>query len=150
MPASKNSSTNFSAESGVSVAGLIIIAFPPAIAGPALWQTRCKGKLNGLIPATIPHGTRTVNPSLFFTPGAPSSGIVSPVIRFASSAERAMISDARVDSPVASAKIFPSSRVITSASSSARSTIKSATFRKISYRSYPVKPAIIFAPRSAV
>ena len=77
-PASTNSSISLRADSGVSVAGLMMQALPAAIAGPTLWHTRCSGKLNGLMPTTTPHGTRRVKPSLPLTPGAPSSGITSP------------------------------------------------------------------------
>ena len=84
------------------------------------------------MPTTMPQGTRTVKPSLPFTPGAPSSGITSPPSRFASSAESTMISRARVASMLASARILPSSRVMVRARSSARSRIRSATLCRIS------------------
>ena len=35
---------------------------PAASAGPTLWHTRFSGKLNGLMAATTPHGTRRVKP----------------------------------------------------------------------------------------
>ena len=131
-PASTNNSISLRADSGVSVAGLMMQALPAAIAGPTLWHTRCSGKLNGLMPTTTPHGTRRVKPSLPFTPGAPSSGITSPERRFASSADSTMISRARVASICASARILPSSWVMVRARSSARSRIRSATFISIS------------------
>ena len=34
------------ADNGVSEAGLIMTALPPAKAGPTLWQTKFNGKLN--------------------------------------------------------------------------------------------------------
>ena len=87
-PASSSNSTRRSAISGVSLAGLTTTAFPPARAGPTLWQTRCSGKLNGVTAATTPQGTRMVKPNLPLTPGPPSSGMTSPSSRFASSADR--------------------------------------------------------------
>ena len=119
-PASSMILVSLSALSGVSVAGFTMTLLPAARAGPTLWQTRWRGKLNGLIARTTPHGTRTVNPNFLVTPGAPSSGTTSLPSRFASSAERAMISVARVTSNLASPMIFPSSRVIVRARSSAR------------------------------
>ena len=62
----------------MSLAGLRITALPAASAGPTLWHTRLSGKLNGVIAATTPHGTRSVKPSLPAPPGAPSSGSTSP------------------------------------------------------------------------
>ena len=61
-PASKRISVSFSAERGVSVAGLMMTELPAARAGPTLCATRFSGKLNGLIAATTPTGTRIVNP----------------------------------------------------------------------------------------
>ena len=61
-----------------------------------------------------------MNPNFLVTPGAPSSGTTSLPSRFASSAEREMISVARDTSNLASPMIFPSSRVIVRARSSAR------------------------------
>ena len=100
-PASSRISTSVSAESGVSLAGLRITALPAASAGPTLWQTRLSGKLNGVIAATTPHGTRSVKPSLPAPPGAPSSGSTSPPSRLASSAESSIVSAARLTSKVA-------------------------------------------------
>src|SRR3989454_2150944 len=77
-PASSRISVSRSADSGVSVAGLSTTAFPPARAGPTLWQTRLSGKLNGLIATTTPHGTRIVTPNLPRPCAAPSRATVSP------------------------------------------------------------------------
>ena len=77
-PASSSISVSFRAERGVSEAGLMITALPPAMAGPTLWQTRFSGKLNGEIAATTPTGTRSVKPSWPVQVGAPSRGMVSP------------------------------------------------------------------------
>ena len=124
-PASTSSSMTLRPDSGVSVAGLRTMALPAAKAGPTLWQTRCSGKLNGLMPTTTPQGTRRVKPTLSRTPGAPSSGSTSPPRRLASSADRAMISVARSTSMFASPTGLPSSRVMIFDSSAARSTISS-------------------------
>ena len=133
-PASIRTSTSFNAESGVSVAGLMSTALPPAMAGPTLCATRFKGKLKGVIAATIPTGTRRVNPSLPTPPGAASSGNTSPVMRRASSAERSMVSAARATSSLPSARILPSSVEIIVPRSSTRSRISAAAWRRISHR----------------
>jgi hypothetical protein len=62
-PASNNISVSFNPESGVSPAGFRTTAFPAAMAGPTLWQTRFNGKLNGLMAATIPTGILIVKPN---------------------------------------------------------------------------------------
>jgi len=108
-PASSRISVSFSADSGVSVAGLAMTALPPAIAGPTLWHTRFSGKLKGLIATTTPQGTRIATPNLPLPPGAPSSGTVSPCSRLASSAEPMIVSIARLASNRPSAMILPSS-----------------------------------------
>ena len=43
---------------------------PAASAGPTLWHTRCSGKLKGLMAATTPQGTLSVNPNRPTPPGA--------------------------------------------------------------------------------
>src|SRR5699024_7927669 len=55
-PAYTKASAKRSALTGVSVAGLTIIALPDAIAGPILCATRLSGSLNGVIAAIIPIG----------------------------------------------------------------------------------------------
>ena len=50
---------SFSADSGVTVAGLRITVLPPAMAGPSLWATRLRGSLNGVMASTTPIGTRS-------------------------------------------------------------------------------------------
>src|SRR5579871_2550645 len=149
-PHSSRSAVSFSALSGVSVAGFRMTLLPAASAGPTLCATRCRGKLNGLMPTTTPHGTRNVNHICVLTPGAPSSGMTSPYRRFASSAERARISAARVTSNRASPMILPSSSVIVRAKSSARARSRSEALRRIWNRSYPVRRRIAAAPRTAV
>src|SRR5205807_2178881 len=76
-PASSMILVSLSALSGVSVAGFTMTLLPAARAGPTLWQTRWRGKLNGLIARTTPHGTRTVNPNFLVTPGARSMACAS-------------------------------------------------------------------------
>src|SRR6266446_5956651 len=117
-PASSRISVSRSADSGVSVAGLSTTAFPPARAGPTLWQTRLSGKLNGLIATTTPHGTRIVTPNLPRPCAAPSRATVSPCTRLASSADSIIVSTARRASARPSARIFPSSFEISVPSSS--------------------------------
>ena len=149
-PASNSTSTSFSAESGVSVAGLISTEFPAASAGPTLCITRFSGKLNGLIAATIPQGTRIVNPNCPDQLGAPSRGTVSPWILFASSAEPVKVCTALSTSTRPSAITLPSSSVIIRACSSRRSSSRSAAFFRIRYRSCAGIFAITLAPRAAL
>ncbi|CRH69542.1 Uncharacterised protein [Chlamydia trachomatis] len=77
-PASLKISARTSALNGVCSAGFNTIEFPAAIAGPTLWATRLKGKLNGVIAVTTPIGVRTVKPKRFTPPTAASIGICSP------------------------------------------------------------------------
>ncbi len=134
-PASSRISVSFRADSGVSVAGLITTALPAARAGPTLWQTRFRGKLNGLIATTTPHGTRRVTPNRLPPLGSPSSGTVSPWIRLASSADPMIVSTARRASPRPSAMILPSSVEMSRPSSSFRASMSSAAFFRIFQRS---------------
>ena len=62
MPASTRIATSAFAESGVADAGLSTTGQPAAIAGASLWATRFSGKLNGLMAATTPIGTRSASP----------------------------------------------------------------------------------------
>src|SRR5438034_10919133 len=121
----------------------------PAIAGPTLWQTRLRGKLNGLIATTTPHGTRSVTPSLPRPWAAASRATVSPWTRLASSADSIIVSTARWASARPSARIFPSSFEISVPSSSTRAAIFSAAAWRIFQRSKAVSLAIALAPRSA-
>ena len=82
-PDSSRISTSFSADRGVSPAGLSTTELPAARAGPTLWQTRFKGKLKGAMAATTPTGTRMVKPNWLTLPGAASRGTVSPCSRLA-------------------------------------------------------------------
>ena len=133
-PASTRISVSLRADSGVSDAGLMMTALPAASAGPTLWATRLRGKLNGLIAATTPHGTRRVNPSWPVQVGAPSSGTTSPDRRFASSAEPVMVWMARSASPRPSPMILPSSMVMVRPRSSTRSLMRPTARVRISYR----------------
>ncbi len=81
-------------------------------------------------------------------PGAPSTGIISPHTRLASSAETTIVSRARDTSIRPSARILPASLLIVRARSSLRSVIRSAALRRISYRWCPVRRRMTFAPAS--
>ena len=98
----------------------MMIALPAARPGPTLWQTRFRGKLKGVIAATTPHGTRRVKPNLPAPFDAALRSRVSPVRRFASSADRVIVSIDRAASPRPSAITLPSSVVIVRPSSSRR------------------------------
>ena len=147
-PASSNSSTSFSAESGVSLAGLRSTALPPAMAGPILCATRLSGKLKGVIAATMPHGTRRVNPSLPTPPGVASNGTVSPCKSRAASADKSRVSIARPASMRPSANTLPSSRLIRRARSSCSSAMSWAVRRRISTRRWVGNARITAAPCS--
>ena len=108
-PASSRISTSASDDSGVSLAGLSTTELPAASAGPTLWHGRFSGKLNGVMQATTPQGTRSVKPNFLAPWLAASSGSTSPVIRLASSAESSIVSAARDASTSDSPRIFPSS-----------------------------------------
>ena len=133
-PASRRISVSFSAESGVSVAGLMITELPAARAGPTLCATRLSGKLNGLIAATTPTGTRMVKPYWPVQFVAPSKGIVSPYRRLASSPESSIVCFALSASASPSPMILPSSIEIVRPNSSWRSVKMSAARRRISKR----------------
>ena len=81
-PARSPNSHSANAEKGVSGAGLMIIGQPAASAGPAFRVIIAAGKFQGVIAA--------VTPTPSFTTSSRRSGIwvgmVSPYIRFASSA----------------------------------------------------------------
>ncbi len=71
-PASAASSAKRSAVSGVSSAGLRTTVLPAASAGPSFHEAIVSGKFQGVISATTPTGSRTVNAC------PPATGIVSP------------------------------------------------------------------------
>ena len=119
------------ADRGVSMAGLMMTELPAARAGPTLWHTKFRGKLNGAIAATTPQGTRTVKPKGWVTPGAASRGTVSPWMRLDSSDDRVMVWTALDTSVVASARVLPSSMEMVLARSRCRSASMSAALRRM-------------------
>ncbi len=149
-PASSSISVSLSADSGVSLAGFMTTALPPAIAGPTLCATRLSGKLKGEMATTMPTGTRTVKPNFISLPGAASSGIVSPKSRFASSADQVMVWTHRSTSSRPSLMTLPSSLVIVSPRSCLRSFNRTTARIRISYRSNALSARMAFAPRSAL
>ena len=86
MPARSPSSASASAVSGVSEAGLHTTVQPTASAGPTLRVIMAAGKFHGVIAATTPTGC------LMHTTRASdlNVGIVSPLMRLASSAKNSM------------------------------------------------------------
>ena len=87
-PASSSSSNSRVALSGVSVRRLrSTTVLPDASAGATLCATMLSGELNDVMPQTTPRGTRIVNAIRCAWPGAASIGTISPVSRFASSAD---------------------------------------------------------------
>ena len=60
-PASFESAVSFKRPRGLSIEGLTITALPIMRAGPTFKPKRSKGKLNGIIAASTPRGSRTVN-----------------------------------------------------------------------------------------
>jgi hypothetical protein len=148
-PASSRISTSLRADNGVSLAGLMQTAFPAARAGPTLWATRFRGKLKGVMAATMPQGTRSVNPSLPLPPGAASRGMTSLPMRRASSADTSMVSRARLASKVPSARVLPSSWLIVRPSSGSHACMSAAARRKIAERSYADMSRISRAPSTS-
>ena len=112
VPASSRISTSFNADSGVSLAGLMITALPAAIAGPTLWQTRLSGKLNGVMAATMPQGTRSVKPESVRPPGGRVERHAFPPTRGGPLPRRLRSSPRRGWLRTPSARIFPSSRLM--------------------------------------
>ncbi|CFM82567.1 Uncharacterised protein [Bordetella pertussis] len=98
MPASSSTRASSALVSGVKADGLSTTALPAAKAGATLCSTVFKGALNGVIAATTPTGTRTVNPSLCSAPGLAWNGTMLPVRRSASSADSSSVTLARVNS----------------------------------------------------
>ena len=86
------------AVSGVDDAGLSTTGHPAAMAGATLWATRLSGKLNGVMAATTPMGSRRVNPSLWPPALLASSGTISPVAVRATAAANRNVSMARATS----------------------------------------------------
>ena len=111
-PASTRNWHRRAAVTGVEVAGFSTTLFPAANAGPTLCATVLSGELNGVMAQTTPTGTRIVKPMRLVTPGAPSSGTISPRIRLASSAESVNVSVARLTSLAASEIVKPLSETM--------------------------------------
>ena len=106
-PASSRVCASATEHSGVCSAGLSTTALPAARAGPTLCTTVFSGALNGVIAATTPTGTRMVNASRPSLPVVAATGISSPAIRTASSADSRRVATARVISVAASAGVKP-------------------------------------------
>ena len=145
-PHSSRILTNSIATRGVSLAGFRMVAFPPAIAGPILWQTRFNGKLKGEMATTTPQGTRSVNPSLPCTPSPASRGNTSPSNRLASSPLSSRVCADRSISDLASASVFPSSALSVVARDSLSLRSRSAALRRMRKRSYADNAAIESLP----
>src|SRR5690606_2562845 len=77
-PASVSNPASRNAVSGVCGAGLSTTGQPAAIAGASLWATVLSGKLNGVIAATTPTGSRIARPSRPTPAGVDSVGTTSP------------------------------------------------------------------------
>ena len=135
-PASVMISATFSMIRGSADGGFKTMLQPAAIAGATLCAARFSGKLKGLMPRTGPTGKRRVMPRRPLLDGARSSGIVSPIIRSASSAARRKVSAPRSISARASRIGFPASAERSAASSSLRALIPAAVLRKMSARSH--------------
>ncbi len=134
-PASSMISATVSMTSGSLDGGLRTIGLPEAIAGATLWAARLSGKLNGLIAAIGPIGNRRVIPIRPFEAGIRSSGIVSPVIRSASSAPSRNVRVARSTSTSASRIGLPASAAISAPSVARRAATPAEMSRRILPRS---------------
>ena len=116
-PASSRTLTKFTAESGVSVAGLNTTVFPQISAGAIFHEGMAIGKFQGVIMAATPSGWRTDIANL----SRSSEGTVCPYSRRPSPAMKAVMSMASWTSPRVSSRTFPISRVMSRASDSFRS-----------------------------
>ena len=112
---------SMSIDSGVSLAGLTTIVQPAAIAGPILRVPIASGKFHGVISTQGPTGCLNVSSR----PPPASWRVKRPSMRTASSAYQRRKLAPYVISALDSASGLPISSVISSASSSARSTIVS-------------------------
>ena len=113
-PASWSRFANFSASSGVSLAGLRITALPASSAGNVFHAGIAMGKFQGVIIPTMPMGWRMVILNLLCI----AEGIVSPSARRPSPAINLATSIAVCTSPRVSLSTLPISRVISAANSS--------------------------------
>ena len=89
-------------------------ALPAATASGNIHSGIIAGKLNGVIPATTPSGTRTE----WLSTLRPTPATVSPIIRLGMPAAKSTTSMPRRTSPRASARTLPFSRLTSRASSS--------------------------------
>ena len=120
-PASHRMAASARPDSGVRPAGFSTTGAPAATAGPSLCATRLRGKLNGVMAAITPWGSRTVNPKRPAPASLASMGTTSPVIVRATAAENASVSTHRATSPRACVMGLPASAAMMCASTSARS-----------------------------
>ena len=104
-PASSASATSAAAVSGVSSAGFATTVQPAASAGASLRAIMASGKFQGVIAATTPTGSFTASSFLPRT----GSGITSPCVRVASSANHSTYEAPYSTSPRASARGLPCS-----------------------------------------
>ena len=106
------------AEIGVVEAGLWTTLLPPASAGPILCIARFSGKLNGVMAAITPSGSRTVMAQWPLPAGDASIGTTSPCNRCASSEENSSVMAERSTSMRASLIGLPVSELTAIAISS--------------------------------
>ena len=142
-PARWKARTSSIAVSGALSAGLSTTPHPAATAGPILCAASVSGKLNGVIAATTPTGTRIVKPRCPAPAGCASSGIPRPANDRASTAEKISVCTQRSASPSACFIGLPFSAEIIAANSSRRACTSMATRSRISARSAAVSPACI-------
>ena len=133
-PASTRMRPSFSADTGVCVAGRTMMGSPDANAGATLCETRFSGKLNGVMPATGPSGTRRTYASRPSSPGSQSSATISPTMRLVSSAAILNVNAARSTSMRAVLIGLPASSAIVCAKSSRRAAMPALTASRISAR----------------
>src|SRR5699024_3555912 len=106
-PAFSHNSISLTAVSGLSPDGFIMTVQPAASAGPIFRVNIAAGKFHGVIAATTPTGFLQTCSRL---PGT-WVGMVSPYIRFPSSANHSMKEAAYATSPLDSLIVFPISSV---------------------------------------
>jgi hypothetical protein len=78
QPASSTIRASARDEAGVCEAGRTTIGFAAASAGATLCATSMSGKLNGVMPAIGPSGTRWTCATRCSVPGIQSRGTISP------------------------------------------------------------------------
>ncbi len=100
--------------SGTFSLGLRTNALPQAMASGNIHSGTMAGKLNGVMPAQTPSGSRVVWPSMF----SAIWGRVSPLVSWATPQANSTTSMPRRTSPRASSRVLPFSRVTRALSSS--------------------------------